>query len=128
MGKPPLSHRSTKYPCFVPNLGESMGAGRKGLTHGKINKFLMFPKTYLHRRLILLTVSQENLHFIVMIFAFEGIISKYSQPAGDNWGQNKEDNDTENDIFLLSGNNFWDAKFGNTEICGQNCKDYPNDS
>lgn len=38
MGKLPLSHRSTIYPCFVPNLGESMGAGRKGLTHGKSRK------------------------------------------------------------------------------------------
>ena len=38
MGKLPLSHRSTRYPCFVPNLGESMGAGRKGLTHGKGSK------------------------------------------------------------------------------------------
>ncbi len=48
MGKLPLSHRSTKYPCFVPNLGESMGAGRRGLTHGKINKKLIFSKRKSH--------------------------------------------------------------------------------
>ena len=118
MGKLPLSHRSTKYPCFVPNLGESMGAGRKGLTHGKINKFLMFPKTYLQCRLILLTVSQEKLHFIVMILAFEGIISKYSQATGYNRCQDKQNNDAENDIFLMPGYNFRDTKFGDTEICG----------
>ena len=35
MGKLLLSHRSTNYPCFVPNLGDSSGAGRKRLTHGK---------------------------------------------------------------------------------------------
>jgi len=38
MGKLLLSHRSTKYPCFVPNLGESMGAGRKRLTRHKSRK------------------------------------------------------------------------------------------
>ncbi len=57
MGKLPLSHRSTKYPCFVPNLGESMGAGRRGLTHGKINKFLIFWKRKSHSSRIPLTFS-----------------------------------------------------------------------
>lgn len=44
MGKLPLSHRSTIYPCFVPNLGESTGAGRKGLTHGKSRKKMIAMK------------------------------------------------------------------------------------
>jgi len=39
MGKLPLSHRSTTYPCYVPILGDSAGAGRKGLAHCKINNF-----------------------------------------------------------------------------------------
>lgn len=59
MGKLPLSHRSTKYPCFVPNLGESMGAGRRGLTHGKINKKLIFPKRKLHSRCIRLRFNPK---------------------------------------------------------------------
>ena len=32
MGKPPISHRSTACPCFVPDLGRLAGAGRIGLT------------------------------------------------------------------------------------------------
>lgn len=59
MGKLPLSHRSTKYPCFVPNLGESLGAGRRGLTHGKINKNLIFWKRKLHSWRIRLRFSPK---------------------------------------------------------------------
>jgi len=43
-GKLLLSHRSTKYPCFVPNLGESMGAGRRRLTRHKSRKKNSFRK------------------------------------------------------------------------------------
>ncbi len=35
MGKPPTSHRSTTYPCSVPDLGRLAGAGRVGLTRGE---------------------------------------------------------------------------------------------
>lgn len=59
MGKRPLSHRSTKYPCFVPNLGESMGAGRRGLTHGKSNKILVDHERKLWQCAILLRVSMK---------------------------------------------------------------------
>ena len=34
-GKLLSSHRSTIYPCFVPNLGDLTGAGRERLTRGK---------------------------------------------------------------------------------------------
>jgi len=29
---------TTRYPCCVPTLGDSRGAGRKRLTHGKSSK------------------------------------------------------------------------------------------
>ncbi len=35
MGKLLTSHRSTTYPCYLPVLGESAGAGRIRLTRGK---------------------------------------------------------------------------------------------
>ena len=37
-GKPLSSHRSTTYPCFVPNLGDLAGAGRERLTPCKLSK------------------------------------------------------------------------------------------
>ena len=42
MGKLLPSHRSTAYPCFVPNLGDSAGAGRERLTRCKINNYFYF--------------------------------------------------------------------------------------
>jgi len=42
MGKLLSSHRSTAYPCFVPNLGDSAGAGRERLTRCKINNYFYF--------------------------------------------------------------------------------------
>lgn len=42
MGKLLSSHRSTIYPCFVPNLGDSTGAGRERLTRDKINNYFLF--------------------------------------------------------------------------------------
>jgi hypothetical protein len=41
-GKRPTSHRSTTYPCYVPILGESAGAGRVGLAGAKIQSFYIF--------------------------------------------------------------------------------------
>ncbi len=35
MGKLLTSHRSTIYPCYLPILGDSIGAGRIRLTRGK---------------------------------------------------------------------------------------------
>ena len=35
VGKLLPSHRSTAYPCSVPSLGDSAGAGRERLTRGK---------------------------------------------------------------------------------------------
>jgi hypothetical protein len=35
MGKLLISHRSTIYPCFIPDLGEFTGAGRIRLTRHK---------------------------------------------------------------------------------------------
>jgi hypothetical protein len=35
MGKLLTSHRSTTYPCYLPVLGESAGAGRIRLTRHK---------------------------------------------------------------------------------------------
>ena len=37
MGKLLSSHRSTTYPCSVPGLGDSAGAGRERLTRRKSN-------------------------------------------------------------------------------------------
>ncbi len=64
MGKLPLSHRSTIYPCFVPNLGESTGAGRKGLTHGKSRKKMIAMKLKLRFVASALIYSQK----IVCVF------------------------------------------------------------
>jgi len=42
MGKLLSSHRSTAYPCSVPSLGDSAGAGRERLTRCKINNYFYF--------------------------------------------------------------------------------------
>lgn len=42
MGKLLPSHRSTAYPCSVPSLGDSAGAGRERLTRCKINNYFYF--------------------------------------------------------------------------------------
>jgi hypothetical protein len=42
MGKLLSSHRSTAYPCSVPSLGDSAGAGRERLTHRKSNNNFAF--------------------------------------------------------------------------------------
>jgi hypothetical protein len=60
MGKLLLSHRSTKYPCFVPNLGESMGAGRKRLTRHKSRKKILLKKDILLLVLTSLIVNKNN--------------------------------------------------------------------
>jgi len=41
-GKRSTSHRSTTYPCYVPILGESAGAGRVGLAAANIQPFYIF--------------------------------------------------------------------------------------
>jgi len=41
-GKRSTSHRSTTYPCYVPILGESAGAGRVGLAGANIQPFYIF--------------------------------------------------------------------------------------
>lgn len=61
VGKRFLSHRSTKYPCFVPNLGESMGAGRRRLTRDKSRKKLIGCKVIYPYLLRCLIVSEEKL-------------------------------------------------------------------
>ena len=43
-GKRPTSHRSTTYPCYVPILGESAGAGRVGLAGANIQPFYIFAR------------------------------------------------------------------------------------
>lgn len=40
MGKLLTSHRSTTYPCYLPVLGESAGAGRIRLTRHKGRKVI----------------------------------------------------------------------------------------
>lgn len=47
-GKRPTSHRSTTYPCYVPILGESAGAGRVGLAVANIQSFYIFARTNAH--------------------------------------------------------------------------------
>lgn len=52
--KLPASHRSTTYPCFVPNLGGSAGADRAGLANANIRLFFisqLFCLIFLQRRL-----------------------------------------------------------------------------
>lgn len=66
MGKLLLSHRSTKYPCFVPNLGESMGAGRKRLTRHKSRKKILLKKDFLLFVLTVLIVSYNNFKFCLL--------------------------------------------------------------
>ena len=46
-GKRPTSHRSTTYPCYVPILGESAGAGRVGLAGANIQSFYIFARPLL---------------------------------------------------------------------------------
>lgn len=46
-GKRPTSHRSTTYPCYVPILGESAGAGRVGLAGANIQSFYIFARALL---------------------------------------------------------------------------------
>jgi hypothetical protein len=46
-GKRPTSHRSTTYPCYVPILGESAGAGRVGLAGANIQTFYIFARALL---------------------------------------------------------------------------------
>jgi hypothetical protein len=46
-GKRPTSHRSTAYPCYVPILGESAGAGRVGLAAANIQPFYIFARALL---------------------------------------------------------------------------------
>jgi len=38
-GKLTASHRSTIYPCFIPDLGKFTGAGRTGLTLAGENSY-----------------------------------------------------------------------------------------
>jgi hypothetical protein len=45
MGKLLISHRSTIYPCFIPDLGELTGAGRIRLTRHKSIKLPSYPAT-----------------------------------------------------------------------------------
>jgi hypothetical protein len=47
-GKRPTSHRSTAYPCYVPILGESAGAGRVGLAVAKVMSFYSLCKWFLN--------------------------------------------------------------------------------
>ena len=49
-GKLPTSHRSTTYPCCVPTLGGSAGAGRVGLAGANIQSFYIFANAiyYIH--------------------------------------------------------------------------------
>jgi len=46
-GKRSTSHRSTTYPCYVPILGESAGAGRVGLAGANIQPFYIFASALL---------------------------------------------------------------------------------
>jgi len=52
-GKQPTSHRSTTYPCYVPILGESAGAGRVGLAVANIQSFCTFANRKLNVKMIL---------------------------------------------------------------------------
>lgn len=67
MGKPLLSHRSTKYPCFVPNLGESEGAGRRRLTHRKSSKKSQFCKVIYELVSTPLIVNEQSLHLVFIV-------------------------------------------------------------
>ncbi len=44
VGKLLISHRSTIYPCFLPNLGNLTGAGRIRLTRAKSKHNLVTKK------------------------------------------------------------------------------------
>ena len=58
-GKRPTSHRSTTYPCCVPTLGESAGAGRVGLASAKIHRFWFFANG--NRHINLFCILQRNI-------------------------------------------------------------------
>lgn len=57
MGKLLTSHRSTIYPCFLPNLGDSIGAGRIRLTRGKSNNNLIIEANDLLKSFILVALK-----------------------------------------------------------------------
>ncbi len=62
MGKPLLSHRSTLYPCYVPVLGGSRGAGRKRLTRRKSRKKSQTEEINMRLQFIGLILSWKKLN------------------------------------------------------------------
>jgi len=59
-GKRPTSHRSTTYPCYVPILGESAGAGRVGLAGANIQSFYIFTSALLAKNNIVYWSIQNS--------------------------------------------------------------------
>lgn len=71
MGKLLPSHRSTVYPCFVPNLGDSTGAGRERLTRRKSNNNFYFTikiLKFVSHSLRCLTQEHMNLSIVIPLF------------------------------------------------------------
>jgi hypothetical protein len=58
-GKRPTSHRSTTYPCYVPILGESAGAGRVGLAAANIQSFYIFASALCSKNNIVYCCTQN---------------------------------------------------------------------
>ncbi|WP_394775356.1 hypothetical protein, partial [Flavobacterium sp.] len=52
------SHRSTTYPCYVPILGESAGAGRVGLAGANIQSFYIFARPCCYKNIVVYWLIQ----------------------------------------------------------------------
>jgi hypothetical protein len=61
-GKRPTSHRSTTYPCYVPILGESAGAGRVGLAGANIQSFYIFTRALIIKNNIVYWYNKKRNH------------------------------------------------------------------
>lgn len=71
MGKLLSSHRSTAYPCSVPSLGDSAGAGRERLTRCKINNYFYFTiknVKFVERDLRYFTQRFMNISIVIPLF------------------------------------------------------------
>jgi hypothetical protein len=76
MGKLLISHRSTIYPCFIPDLGEFTGAGRIRLTQHKITKKCKCHNNYFNPAYYFAGVSQSQ-SFMPNLFKYLYLFLKF---------------------------------------------------
>ncbi len=61
MGKPKYRTATTTYPCYIPVLGDSAGAGRTRLTQAQKYVFKLFQQTYLYKTLNLFSFEHVKI-------------------------------------------------------------------